>query len=112
MSKPIPSDRGIARYLRDKQRRGVCIIEDIEQAIKDNAWFETPTDKLHDVKTMIVAPINGYIPSSGGATEKTMLGMLYVTSRGKRFSQFHCELLMALADLLGFTYPVITGQST
>jgi len=111
LSKPIPSDRGIARYLRDKERRGVFVIEDIQQAIDGNAWHETPTDGLHDVKTLIVAPINGYgVPADGGPFEKTMLGMLYVTSRDSRFTQFHCELLMGLADLLGLTYPVVTGR--
>lgn len=111
MSEPIPGDKGIVRFLRDKQRRGVYIIEDIGQATRDEAWHKTPTDDLRDVKTLIVAPINGYSTSIDGTrNEKTMLGMLYVTSRGNRFNQFHCELLMGLADLLGLTYPIITGK--
>ncbi len=104
-SQPIPSDKGIARALRDKNHRGVCIIRSITQAVSDGIWERTQTDDLHDVRTLMVAPINGY--DIGG--EKSMVGILYVTSARDPFHQIHIEPIKAVADLLGLVYPTITG---
>jgi len=64
-----------------------------------------PTDSFTDIKTLMIAPINGYIDE-----EKGMVGILYVTSAENPFMQMHLEPLMAFADSLGLVYPFITGQ--
>lgn len=106
LSVPIPSDKGVALMLRQKQSKGVYICRDISKAIREGVWLETPTDELPDVKTVMIAPINGYVDVG---REKSMLGLLYVTSTEDVFRQIHVEPLKAIADVLGFVYPIVTG---
>jgi hypothetical protein len=105
MSEPVKHDEGIAELLRKKGQMGVCFIHDIKEAAERNWWKECKSDKLKDVKTLIIAPINGFI---GGT--KSMVGMLYVTSPNDSFRLTHAEPMKAFADLLGAVYPLITGR--
>ncbi len=90
---------------RKKDKVGVCIFRNLAKAIADEAWKEQPNDRLPDIKTVMIAPINGHIDG-----QKSMLGLLYVSSSGNPFLQLHIEPLMAFADTLGLVYPIITGQ--
>ena len=103
LSEPIPSDDGICSVLRQREKRGVYIIHDIKQA-GEGVWLKTKTDDLDDVKTVMVAPINGHIDG-----ERTMIGLLYITSRKDRFKAQHTDPVRGIADLLGLIYPQITG---
>lgn len=105
-TEPIPADKGIAHALRQRGHRGVCIIDNIEQERLNGVWMETATDDFPDVKTLMVAPINGYDRGS-----KCMLGILYVTSQKNVFCDTHTEPVKAFADLLGMIYPIITGRA-
>ena len=73
---------------------GVIFIRDIPAAIEMGWWKECKTDALPDVKTLLIAPINGYING-----QKHMLGLLYVTSPHDVFRLIHAEPLKALSDL-------------
>jgi hypothetical protein len=112
ISFPIPSDKGIAHFLREKKRQGVFVVNDIQQASTDTVWLATPTDKLPDVKHLLIAAINGYNLVARDSREKTMVGILYVTSSERAFGQRHVDLVMSFADLLGLAYPIITGAAT
>jgi len=104
LSQSFPAEQGIARLLRIKNKLGVYFIRNIRQAIENGVWVETATDSLTDIKTVMVAPINGYIRG-----KKAMVGILYVSSAENPFMQMHIEPLMAFADALGIVYPFITG---
>jgi len=73
VSRPIPSDKGLARKLMDEGERGVCHVVDINDAIANNWWMPCPSDKFTDVRFLMVAPINWYDASA----KKTMGGILY-----------------------------------
>lgn len=96
----ILSDEGIALALRQKGIKGVFLIPEIDVAINCGYWKETPNDKLPDVKTLMVAPVNGW-----DGENKVMLGILYVTSRNNPFVARHTLPLKAFADILGLAYP-------
>lgn len=104
-SQPIPSDEGVARILRQKNQLGVIIVKDIKEAIKRNTWFETKNDSLPDVKTVMVAPINGFVNG-----RKSMIGLLYIGAKKDLFTRFHVDIVRGFADYLGTIYPVITGH--
>ena len=106
LSVPIPSDKGVALMLRQKNNKGVYICRNIPEAIREGTWLETPTDKLSDIKTVMIAPINGYVNIG---EQKSMLGLLYIGSEKNSFRQINVEPLKAIADILGFVYPIITG---
>lgn len=102
---PIPSDKGLARKLRDEGALGVCQVVDIKDGINNNWWMECPSDRYSDVKFLMVAPINWY----GEDCKKVMGGILYVTSRRNNLAAHHVEPVKAFADLLGMVYPAVTG---
>ena len=104
-SVPVRADKGIASALRRKDQRGVCMISDIKSAQDKDWWEPCPNDDLPDIQMLLAAPINGYDENCG----KSMLGILYVTSRKKLgLLRLHVEYVKALADLLGMIYPQIT----
>jgi hypothetical protein len=101
-SVPLPADKGLAAVLLSNERLGVLVIRDIEAATSAGSWMPTPNDKLPDVKTLMVAPVNGW-----EASAKVMIGILYVTSQKDRFCAPHTVPLKAVADLLGMVYPIM-----
>lgn len=101
-SEPIPADMGLACALRQKDNLGVFIIRDIAEAVDSGMWKRTKNDSLPDVRTLMVAPINGW--EHGG---KVMIGILYVTSRKNPFAPAHTLPAKAIADLLGLVYPIV-----
>lgn len=104
---PLPSDKGVALKLRTENRQGVLYVYDIQDAIERGWWHESPTDKYPDVKTLMIAPINGF---TDGSPDKSMLGIIYVTSRRNgTFRKIHMNTMRAIADYLGTVYPQITG---
>lgn len=105
LSEPIALGEGICDVVRKKGQRGVVFIRDIKEAVEQGWWKECKSDKLPDVKSLLIVPINGYVLGT-----KTMLGLLYVTSPKDVFRLTHAEPLKALADMLGSVYPVITGR--
>lgn len=104
-SQPIPSNEGVARILRQKNQLGILIVKDIKEAIKRNVWFATPNDSLPDIKSVMVAPINGFVNN-----RKSMVGLLYIGAKKDMFTQFHVDIIRGFADFLGTIYPVITGH--
>ena len=103
-SQAIPYDQGIAQALRTRKQKGVIIIRDIPAEISDGNWHQCASDRFSDVKTLMIAPVNGFESIS-----KSMLGMLYITAPDDPFRRMHTESLKAAADLLGLVLPTITG---
>jgi len=108
-SVPLPYDEGIADYFRKKQEHGVCIIKDIKAASEAGIWREDKSDKLGDVKTLMIAPINARLDADDDES-KSMIGLLYVTSQFDKFSLKHMNSIKGLADYLGTLYPLIFIQ--
>lgn len=105
-SEPVASDEGLPRTLRTKEYEGVLIIEDIPYVINAGMWNKTANDELPDIKSVIVAPINGW--NNG---QRVMLGMLYVTSaKSGTFKPSHVAPLNAFVDILGTVYPIILDR--
>jgi hypothetical protein len=100
ISVPLPSDQGIAKKLREENQLGVGIVRSIDRAAAEGWWKPCPTDKLPDVTSCMVAPIN--TPTENGG--RSMLGILYVTSKHDTFRRRHVEPMKGVADLLGMTY--------
>jgi len=64
----------------------------------------TPNDRkfINEVRTMMVAPINGF-----DGTQKSMLGVVYVTSSKDIFSARHVDAFRGIADALGLGYSML-----
>lgn len=107
LSTPLPADEGVARILRKESNSGVLYVWDIEEAKKLGIWYDTGTDNLGDVTQVMVAPINGY-PADKHCDKKETFGLLYVTTLKKKLHVSYCEHLMAIADLIGLIYPLVT----
>ena len=107
-TRPLKSDAGIARFFQRKKKLGVCIIKNIPSAINAEIWEESPNDKLEDIKTLMIAPINGALEQYGnGKYKKEMLGLIYITSKYNKFRLKHMNSLKAIADYLGTLYPLL-----
>lgn len=104
-SQLLPSNEGVARILRQKNQLGVLIVNDIKEAIGRNTWFETKNDSLPDIKSVMVAPINGYVKDN-----KSMVGLLFIGAKKDLFTQFHVDIVRAFSDYLGTVYPLIIGR--
>lgn len=102
MSIPIPPDQGIPGWFLDNDPRGIIIVHDIEAEAERGRWYRTPTDRFEDVKTMMIAPINGYVRG-----DLVFLGLLFITSPRDPFTEMHALPLKGLADLLGAAYPCL-----
>ena len=101
-TKPIPGDKYLANALRSQKSLGVYIIHDIQVAADAAMWLKSENDNLQDVKTLMIAPINGW-----ESTTKVMVGILYVTSAKDPFLPHHSSSLKAFADSLGMIYPIL-----
>jgi hypothetical protein len=108
LSVPLSSQQGIALKLRNQNQLGVVIVRSIPAAVAEGWWKSCPTDQLADVTTCMVAPINSR--TSQGV--RSMLGILYVTSRHDCFRRRHVEPMKGIADLLGMTYPSLALAPT
>jgi len=101
-TEPLPAHKGLASALMQKGWLGVFVIPSIPVATQGATWWPTRNDELPDVVKLMVAPINAVAGS-----EKGMLGILYITSKGKDFSPSHTVPVMAIADLLGLAYVLL-----
>ena len=105
LTRPIPSDKGIAHFLRQHGSRGVFMIRDIPLAVELGYWKATPTDDLSDVRTLMVAPVNGW-----ESDQKVMFAILYVTAPRDIFRPRHVLPLKSFADILGMIYPLFARE--
>lgn len=110
-SVPIPSNKGVISFFAarggdstEHDCRGVLIYHDIEKSEEIGAFFMTPNDRkfINEVRTMMVAPINGF-----DGTQKSMLGVVYVTSSKDIFSARHVDAFRGIADALGLGYSML-----
>lgn len=99
LSAPVPANKGVPELLRSNGSLGTVLVSDVKKAKKNGHWFPTPTDELDDVRVLAIAPINSY--ENG---QKSMYGMLCITSKKRRMSQMAVEPLKGFADMLGFVY--------
>lgn len=101
-SENIPLDEGIPLYLRkEKQCLGVLIYNDLYQAENEKKYKFTKNDTEfpNEIKTMMVAPVNGYVKDS-----IDMVGILYVTSSKENvFSEKDIDSISFVADMLGMS---------
>lgn len=86
----------------------MLIYHDLDEANTFGLYKKTRNDELYslDVKTLMVAPINGL--DTLRKKERVMVGLLYVTSKRDSFRSEHIEPLSAIADMLGIAVPQIT----
>lgn len=103
----IPGNTGIPAFLSQKEQKGVLIYYDLEEASRHGLYLKTRNDTLYsqDVKTLMVAPINGL--DTLRKKDRVMVGLLYVTSTKDPFRHEHAEPLSAFADMLGTAVPQI-----
>lgn len=104
-SQPLPADKGVAHALRDKEKRGVWIVNDIKAAIAEHVWCKQANDDSEDVQSVMVVPINSLengVPA--------MLGMLYITAREPIFKHRNSSAAKAFADELGLVYPILFAK--
>jgi hypothetical protein len=106
-TRPIPKDKGLPAAFTQKGHQGVFLINSIEKAASSGMWLETPNDSLPDVNKVMIAPINGWEDG-----EKVMYGLLYITSRSKKFRPRETLALKAMADLLGLVNPLVFDSSS
>lgn len=105
LSQPFKLDEGIARHLRDKKNAGVFFIWDRKAAADAGLYQPSETDCLPDVKYLMAAPVNCVVNG-----EKRILGIIYIHTRRKYLKTIHAEHLMAFADALGHTLPMIARK--
>ena len=108
-SEDIQAIEGIPRFLsEEKKSRGVLIYHDIKEAAKIGAFKITENERLYpdDIKSMMVAPINGW---DGKA--QSVIGILYVTSReDDTFSIKYVDSILFIADLIAPTIAFIVDR--
>jgi len=101
-TQPLFSDKGVAALLRNKNEQGVIIVSDIVTAGQSGAWEPLENDKLSDIKSVMVAPINSF-----DTKKRCMIGLLYVGAKSNIFTGYHIDIIRGFADLLGVIYPSI-----
>lgn len=99
-SEPIFESEGLPRAFHEKKLHGVYIIRDIAKAVEVGIWKRTRTDGLADVSRVMVAPMN----SLDGDNNRTMIGLLSVTSKNVSFRKGDTLPMKACADLLALMY--------
>jgi hypothetical protein len=107
-SEPIPANKGIPRFFAEKGSRGALIYHNLKEADEVGAYFMTKNDDIYksDVKTIMVSPIKG-LEEGKIPPQKSVLGLLYITSQRDPFSQRYVEPIRCFADLLGIAFPQI-----
>lgn len=97
-SEPIPANKGIPRYLIEKQCQEILIYLNIDEAIELGLFQKTKSEEKYpkEIKTMIVSPLNAW-----DGSKKSMIGILYVTSRNNNvFHESHIDSARFIADSL------------
>lgn len=101
-TEPLRADAGLAMSLRNKESRGVFIVNDVKTAIDDGQWEKLRNDENSEIQSVMVVPINSL---EDGVS--AMVGILYVTSDSPVFLVRHTSAAKAFADLLGFVFPIL-----
>lgn len=93
----LPANTGVARFLAEEHgSRGVLYYSDIPGAARVHAYDMTPNDSTYsdEIKTMMVAPLTAW-----DGQQRAMIGILYVTSRGKTtFREEYVDYVRFAAD--------------
>jgi hypothetical protein len=102
----LPADKGAAKfflYESDTQSKGVLIYNNLDTAAEKGVYYKTENDISfpNDVRTMMVAPINGW-----DGEEIKMIGLLHVTSRKSPFYKKHVDAMRSVADMIATTLPL------
>jgi hypothetical protein len=108
-SQPITANKGVPSFFLDRKGcQGVLIYYDIKKAVAEEAFVQTINEEKYnaDIKTFMVAPINGW-----SGCMKTMIGLLYVTSKKSPFGKKYVDSIKMFADLLGESIPKIVELS-
>jgi hypothetical protein len=99
-SEDITPNEGIARFLiEEKDCKGALLYNDIHAAARMGAFKITESEREYpeEIITMMVVPLNGW---DGDIKEKSMLGILFITSRNKKtFSVKHTDSALFAADM-------------
>lgn len=119
-SEALPHEEGIAKALRDREKRVTIIVSDIKKAMDAEMWRrDAHSETLDDIKSLIIGPINQYLytPENEKKNYKVrLLGILYIISCQKGgdrtpFKPFHSEYVKAIGDLLGTLFPILKWDS-
>lgn len=98
-SEDIPSNQGIPRFfVDDHDCKGVLRYNDLEEAAKLGVFKMTESERRFpdEIETILVAPMNGW-----DGKRRSMVGLLYVTSRnGKVFQRKHVDCMRFVADMV------------
>uniref|UniRef100_UPI004055D949 hypothetical protein n=1 Tax=Candidatus Electronema sp. TaxID=2698783 RepID=UPI004055D949 len=103
-SEPIAANEGLPKYLIENNRRKILIYNDINKAIEKGVFKKTRSEEEfpNEIVTMMVAPLNGY-----DGKRKSMIGILYVTSRKKNvFREDHVDCMKFVADKISDTVSI------
>lgn len=100
----LAPDKGIPNLLRqlNRENMGVLYYSDIPKAVLSGAYIMTENDGIYkdEVKSMIVAPINGWHENG-----YTLIGLLHITSRtDKILKPIHVDMVKFFADDLAATF--------
>lgn len=103
-SEPISAKEGVPKKFFEKDYLGVYIYYNLKVAADEDHFKATKSERRYgdDVKTFMVAPINGW-----DSDEKSMIGLLFVTSKKSPFHKKYTESIKLFADLLGESIPKI-----
>ena len=103
-SEPIPANRGVPCFFLRQKCHGVLIYHDLKKSADNGTFIITENEKRYhnDLKTLMVAPINGWT-----GKHKSMIGLLYVTSKGNPFRVKHVDSMRLIADMLAKAIPRI-----
>lgn len=103
-SQPVPRSTGIPKFFLsdDVACKGILFYDDLEKAAANGAYMKTRNDNMYkgDIKTMVVAPINGW-----NGVRPDLIGLLYITSQTDRvLNPKHVDLMKFTADHLALVY--------
>lgn len=105
---PIPANKGIPRYLIEKQCHEILIYNDIDEAARLNLFLKTRNEENYpnDIKTMIVCPMNAF-----DGVRCSMIGILYITTRDTNvFKEEHVDYSRFVADTAANSVSIATAM--
>ncbi len=106
-TEPLKRSEGIPHFL-ESRGQGILFYDDIELAIKNKAYIETKNDQSYkkEVKSMIVAPINGWNGNS-----QDLIGLLHITSKTEKIiNASYVDVMKYHGDFLAITYASIFSR--